>query len=242
MRKKIGELFMDEYGSRIVNATVARWDFTAARDDAITLLRIHDQETSGKSGRPEPRLEALKRSALILAVTAWESFVKDILPEEVDKLLKSTSDPSTISSIFNGIAREWLDPARSGVKKPPDLMQWTGDKWKDVVRQSLRKSLGSFRTPNSKNTARLFERYLGVDIIKKWTWQRVSSVTAQKQLDALIELRGRVVHRGKTFLTSPPQAENVRRRDVVNALNLVYNLVDATEHALGVAPSESENW
>ena len=238
LRKKVAGLFQDFYPSdAIIHATFARWDFTAAQDDAITLLRIHDRETGGKSGRPEPRLEALKRSALILAVTAWESFVEDTLTEEVDKLLKSTSDPSTISSIFNGIAHEWLDPARSGVKKPPDLMQWTGDKWKDVVRQSLRKSLDSFNTPDSKNTARLFERYLGVDIIKKWTWQRVSSVTAQKQLDALIKLRGRVVHRGKTLLTSLPPAKDVRRRDVVKALNLVFNLVDATEHALGIAPT-----
>lgn len=238
MREKVAGLFQDSYPSdAIIGATSARWDFTAARDDAITLLRIHDQETGGKSGRPEPRLEALKRSALILAVTAWESFVEDTLTVEVDKLLKSTSDPSTILSIFNGIAHEWIDSARSTVKKPPDLMQWTGDKWKDVVRQSLSKSLESFNTPNSKNTAKLFERYLGVGIVKKWTWQRVSSGTAQKQLDALIKLRGRVVHRGKTLFTSSTQAKDVRRRDVVKALNLVFNLVDATEHALGIAPT-----
>jgi hypothetical protein len=238
MRTKVGGLFQDSYPTKgILQATTARWDFTAARNDAITLLTIHDQETGGKSGRPEPRLEALKRSALILAVTAWESFVEDTLRKELDKLLKTTADPFTISSIFNGIAHQWLESARRGDKKPPDLMQWTGDKWKDAVRQSLSKSLESFNTPNSKNTARLFERYLGVDITKKWTWQRVSSVTAQKQLDALIKLRGRVVHRGKTLLTSLPQAKDVRRRDVVKALNLVFNLVDATEHALGIAPT-----
>lgn len=129
------------------------------------------------------------------------------------------------------------------------MIQWTADNWKDLVRQSLRRKLDSFHTPNSENTAELFKRYLGVDIVKKWAWQAVSPDKAQKQLDALIKLRGRVVHRGRSQLPKqylpnqyfPPnllkdQLKDVRRSDVVKALNLVYSLVDATEHALGIAP------
>jgi hypothetical protein len=187
------------------------------------------------------RQRAVKRSALILAVTAWESFVEDTVTEQLDKLLKSTSDPAAIPSIFNNIAREWLDQARSGNKKPPDLMLWTADNWKKLVNQSLLRSLDTFHTPNSANAARLFKRYLGVDIVKKWAWKGVSPDEAQKQLDALIKLRGRVVHRGRVMHPFSPQLKDVRRSDVLKALNLVYNLVDATEHALGIAPSLSSH-
>jgi hypothetical protein len=238
VREKVGELFQDRYprGSIIQYNTRARVDFEVARDDAINLLKIHDQATGGKSGRPKPELETLKRSALILAVTAWESFVEDTVTEQLDKLLKSTADPAVISAIFNGIADEWLDPARSGRRKPPELILWTGDKWKDLIRQSLRRSLDSFHTPNSEHTAKLFKRYLGVNIVTKWAWQAVSPEKAQKQLDALIKPRGGVVHTGRTFHPLSKQSKDVRKGDVVKALNLVYCLVEATEAALGVAP------
>jgi hypothetical protein len=78
MRKKVGELFQDWHPKfSIGTISCARMNFNEARGDAVTLLKIHDQATGGKSGRPKPELEALKRSALILAVTAWESFVED---------------------------------------------------------------------------------------------------------------------------------------------------------------------
>jgi RiboL-PSP-HEPN len=241
MRKKVGELLEDAYPSdSVIFQSQARMNFGLARHDPITLLAIHDQGTGRKWGHQKPEFEALKRSALILAVTAWESFVEDTVTEQLDELLKRTSDPAAIPSIFNSIAHEWLDQARSGIRKPPDLILWTADKWKGLVRQSLRSKLDSFHTPNSENTDALFKRYLGVDIAKKWAWQGVSPDKAQKQLDALIKLRGRVAHRGRTIETfwksKHVHGQDVQRRSVVKALNLVYNLVDATDRALGIAP------
>jgi hypothetical protein len=110
------------------------------------------------------------------------------------------------------------------------------DNWKDLIRQSLRSKLDSFNTPNSENTAKLFKRYLNVDIVKKWAWQGVTPDKVQKQLDALIKLRGHVVHTGRTFFPKSRRSKEISRRNVVKAINLVYNLVDATEHALGIAP------
>jgi hypothetical protein len=72
--------------------------------------------------------------------------------------------------------------------------------------------------------------------VKKWAWQAVSPEKPKKQLDDLIKLRGRVVHKGRTMHPFSPQLKDVRRSDVVKALNLVYNLVNATEHALDIAP------
>ena len=123
MRKKVGELLEDAYPSdSVIFQSQARMNFGLARHDPITLLAIHDQGTGRKWGHQKPEFEALKRSALILAVTAWESFVEDTVTEQLDELLKRTSDPAAIPSIFNSIAHEWLDQARSGIRKPPDLI------------------------------------------------------------------------------------------------------------------------
>jgi hypothetical protein len=96
MRKKVGELFKDVFPDSAIPSG-ARLVFTFARNDAITLLEIHDQITGNKAGRPKPELEAIKRSALILTVTAWETFIEDTLTQDLFDLLYRTSDPTTIS-------------------------------------------------------------------------------------------------------------------------------------------------
>lgn len=239
MRKRVKGLFRDVYTPlAVITETAARTDFGAAHSDAITLLDIHDEKTGGKSGRPNRELETLKRSALILAVTAWESFVEDTVEERLAALLDASSTPDAMSSVFNAIADEWSDPVRSGRRKPTEFRQWTGDGWKTVITQSLKKHLDSFHTPNTENVRTLFKRYLNIDPVKKWSWQAVSPEKAKAQLDALIKARGSGVHRGKRIHPSSPPTKDVDRKTVIKALNLVYNLVHATEAALGVSPKE----
>lgn len=239
MRKLDGELFCDSYAPlAVISETVARTNFNAARNDAIILLRIHDQATGGKAGRPKSDLAALKRSALILSVTAWESFVEETAEERLKALLTTCKTPDCVASVFDAIAHEWSDPSRSGPRKPTEYRQWTGDGWKSIIIDSFERFLNSFNTPNTRNVKSLFKRYLGVDPTTQWSWQGVSSGKAQVQLDELIKLRGSVVHHGRKVHPSSNSNNQVDRESVVKALNLVYNLVYSTELSLGVAPSE----
>ena len=178
----------------------------------------------------------MKRSALILTVTAWESFLEDTVTEQLETRLRKACDPSEQRSVFNSVAHEWLTSAKPE-RLVPDLVHWTGDGWKDMVRKSLADSLEAFHSPKSENTNRLFDQYLGISICEHWFWKGVSKERASRQLDELITLRGRVTHRGVTRHPASRQEPSVLRSDVVKALNLVYNLVDATERALGVSPS-----
>lgn len=221
----------------IVTETPARTDFNAARDHAITLINIHDERSGGAKGRPPQELEALKRSALILAVTAWESFVEDTVSAELGKKLAAATKASDVQSILNGVATEWLDPNRSPKRHGPDLAKWAGDEWKARIRESLATTLDTFHTPNSQNTNMLFKRYLGMLIKDAWSWQATTAESAQKKLDDLIELRGRVVHRGRKRHPASAKLPDVKRKTVVNALNLLYVLVDVTEDVLGIAPT-----
>lgn len=236
-KQKVGDFYVDNYPAvAVITESVARTDFNAARNHAITLIKIHDEKTGGGTGRPPQELEALKRSALILAVTAWESFVEDTVTFELDKRLTNALKAGDVKSIFNSVASEWLDPDRSPKRHGPDLLKWTGEEWKTRVRESLSQTLETFHTPNTENTNRLFKKYLGIQIQDKWSWNAMSASKAQKKLDQLIELRGRVVHRGKTLHPSSAKLPDVKRKTVVDALNLLYSLVSETESALGVSP------
>ena len=248
MRKRAKSEFLDDHFPplAIISETSARTDFRAARAHAITLIGVHDDLTGAKAGRPQPRLEALKRSALILGVTAWESFVEDTVVEQLEARLEKAKSPADVSYAFNSVAHEWLDPSRSPKRHGPELARWTGDGWITLIRDSLSKALDTFHTPNSENTDSLFKRFLGISISKHWTWRASDYPGSCRELNELISLRGRVVHRGKRFwpfsLSSPQilyaQAEpDVRRDVVVRALNLVYLLMDTTERALKVSPT-----
>lgn len=237
-KRTISDFYFDSHPPlAIISETPARTDFNAARYHAITLIKIHDEKSGGNQGRPPQELEALKRSALILAVTAWESFVEDTVASELKRKLDTSSKASDMQSIFNAVAEEWLDPERSPKRHGPDLAKWIGDGWKIRVLDSLQKALETFHSPNTEKTNKLFKRYLGITVQDKWSWQGVSSRTAQKKLDELIKLRGRVVHRGKTLHPMSAKVPDIKRRTVVDALNFLYKLVSATESTLGISPS-----
>lgn len=237
MKRKVGEFFKDVYTTGVpFLETRARTDFNAARDYAISLIAIHDSLTGGAAGRPPIQLEALKRSALILAVTAWESFIEDTVQQQLEIKLAATSIPSQIQSIFNSAAQEWLEP--EGLKRVgPHLAYWTGDSWKQVILDSLKSKLDRFHTPNTTNVDALFKRFLSqVSISSCWAWQNSTSATAIKNLNELIKTRGRAVHRGMTLHPMSQQEPTMKRATVIKALNLIYNLVDSTEKKLGIEP------
>lgn len=139
-------------------------------------------------------------------------------------------------SMFNFVGSEWLAP--DGPKRHgPHLVDWTGDSWKQNIRDSLKSKLDRFHTPNTANVNLLIDRYLQFpEISKRWSWQGVASDGAARQLDALIKLRGRAVHRGKRLHPMSQPEPEMKRQTVVKALNLIYNLVDTTERALGIEP------
>ena len=237
MRQKFGDFFQDHYPALTPFVeTQARTDFKAARAYAISLLDIHDTATGARAGRPPIQYEALKRSALILAVTAWESFVEDTVQQQLEFQLNLAASPSSVQSVFNRVANEWLssdEPKRLTDK----LINWTGDSWKNFVRASLTAKLEKFHTPNTENVDNLIERYLGHKAISKsWSWQGVSNIKAKKELDALIKVRGRAVHRGMRMHPMSQPEKTMKRQTVVHALNLIYNLVDSTEKTLNIAP------
>lgn len=209
--------------------TKARFNFDFALRDVKILLDFHDSETSRGKGRPARELEVFKRAGVILAITVWETFIEDTLTNQFRAKLDDAESPKDVESTFNSVAKAWLE--RDKVK-PPELAKWALDGWKSILLEKFTDDIEKLNTPNSANIRSLFKRYLGADITNEWRWQGVSAKAACGRLDALISLRGRLVHRGRELYEA---RASVGRHHVINAIALLGRLVDRTETSLGIA-------
>lgn len=139
---------------RYVGSTAAM-DFKGAISDADALLWIHARFSTGKSGRPEDRLEALKRSALILAVTAWETYVEDYLGSQFARRLNAATDSVEMSPAANS----WLQKHHSD---PAGLLRRAAGGWKSLLREYFATEKWRFNSPTTANTR---------DLSKKAPWR-----------------------------------------------------------------------
>jgi hypothetical protein len=217
----------------MTTGTNARFNFDFALADVKILLKAHDSVTGRGKGRPARELEVFKRAGVILAVTAWETFIEDTLKDRFQVKLNTAKSPKDLESTFNSVADAWLASHKPKPIKPPDLAKWALDGWKAMLMDRFSEEIEALNTPNSANIRHLFERYLGDDLTKNWRWQKVSSKSACGRLDALIRLRGQLVHRGRELFE---EKASVRLNHVVNAITLLERLVDRTEASLGIGP------
>jgi hypothetical protein len=218
-------------------AMAALMNFAFELRGVRTLLDLYDDATDDILARRDPNLEVLKRAGIILTVTAWETLIETILTAQFETRVANASTPDDIKSTFNHVAQAWLDSTKP---KPPDLAQWTGTSWKTLILDRFRRDIAELNTPSSANIRRLFKKYLEVDIISSWKWQRVSSTVACQKLDRLIELRGDLVHRGKDYIFE--NKAKALRRQLVEAMNLVTHLAERTAAALKIPLPDEVLW
>ncbi len=216
---------------KATTVTFARLNFEAAMRDVARLVQLHDAGVRERRGPPSPDLEVFKRAGLILAVTAWESFVEDTLTSAFKNRLRSAKTPKDVLETFHAVAHSWLSQPR----RPPELVAWTGDNWKSMLGERADQEVAELNTPNSANVARLTRRLLGQDVTSHWFWPGTSAASAKARLDQVIVLRGKLVHRTKVF---HDRRASVRRRDVAAAISLLTRLMERTEKTLGLEPKE----
>ncbi len=171
-----------------------------------------------------------KRAGVILTVTAWESFIEDAVIRAFDARVESARAPADLQSTFNAVANAWLSQKD---RKPPELVRWTLDGWKAVLREQLARNVEALNTPNADNIARVSKCYLGRDVTAEWHWPGVNAATARHRLDALIVLRGRLAHHTREL---HERRADVSRRHLARAISLLSRLVQCTEETLGRAP------
>ena len=144
--------------------------------DPRNLLELHNEAREG-SGRPRKDLEALKRAAVILAVTSWETFIEDTLRLTFEERLRSASSPRALGNTFTVVAREWMKREKLA-DNPESLAEFSGDGWRQVVLGIFKEDLDRLHSPDSKKVRRMYQRYLDVDVTAQWKWRGTTSPSA----------------------------------------------------------------
>jgi hypothetical protein len=169
-------------------------NFSIAIQDAENLLRHFD---SLNTKPPPPEIEVLKRAGLVMAMTAWETYVEDRLQEACGERMQSVRD--------NSIAT--------------------------FIKSKLDEEIKRLNNPAYVKTVQLFGDYAGVDLKKSWRLPNQEPQSVRDRLDALMKLRGDVVHRSLLAGAQTTNGHPVTKEDLKKAINFLKNLVSATEKA-----------
>jgi hypothetical protein len=177
-------------------------------------------------------LEVFKRSSVILIVTAWESYIEDMLGLHINHKLERATSPDGISKAFNTVANNWYTAILNKYDnhpKPTDFTKWTGDNWKELIRGKLQEDLFSLNTPKSGNISELTKRYLGVDVTQKWNMTGTTALQVSRKLDGIIELRGEITHRIVNYFEA---RSSIGQNSIVGNIDFVERLAKRTEIVL----------
>jgi hypothetical protein len=220
--ERIGEVRIS--ARALINAQVALNEIRTTLD----VVQAIEQVSS-----PRHRIQALfGKSGLILTITTWETFVEDILKLSVFEKLDRISSPKEVQSIFNSVARSWYESIKRSEDnhlKPNEFVKWTGEGWKQLIRDKLQDDLDKLNTPNSKNIQDLTKKYLGEDITEKWSWPGMSAERTQNRLDELIGLRGELAHRMGDYFEF---GLGIPKTRLEKAIDFFQKLVIATEKSV----------
>lgn len=205
--------------------TRAALDFAVSFADAHRLFAFYDAEIDRFKPRVPEEAEVLKRAALIMAVTAFESYIEDYLRETVPPRLSAAVTPEKFKPVFELVAKKWL---REHPEKPAAFVEWTGNGWKDLLTTNLDQRLKALHTPKSEVVIGLFRQFLGVELSKYWVWQGYAFAPACKRLDEIVSLRGRIAHVARKGGVKPTKHE-VSRLELKKYLIFFEGIVSATE-------------
>jgi hypothetical protein len=182
-------------------ASKSRKRFDESAADIDTLIDLYEAMValSKAEGKPiDEGVEVLFRSAVVLMVSHWEAYVEDICSEALEHLVNRMKGASKLpKQIKQQVARDL-----KAEKNEIAIWQLADDGWKAYLRDRLlihkEARDRSFNTPRAQSTADFVKMVLGIeDIRTSWTLEGSSPEAVAKKLDALVEVRGQIAHRGR---------------------------------------------
>lgn len=208
-------------------ASNARNSFDENLVDIERLIDFHqvaehlDKEVSPDSPPPVGK-DVVLRSAIVLLVTYWEAYLEDITTEAITLIVDKVSDPTKLpKDLKKSIIKELA-------KDPNELASWqlAGDGWRKLLQDRLPKLQEgrdrSFNTPKSHQTREFLSVALGIaDVTKAWEFAERTPEENAAKLDALVETRGQIAHRGKL-------TKKITEESVTDATDFIKKLVSKT--------------
>lgn len=134
-------------------------------------------------------------------VSHWEAYVEDICSEALDHLVQHASDATKLPKEIKKQVADEIKEEKNEIW----MWQLADSGWRQYLKDRLPglrlARERSFNTPKAQNTAEFVRRVLGIaDIRTSWEFEGFTPEVASKKLDALVEVRGQIAHRGKVRL------------------------------------------
>jgi hypothetical protein len=169
--------------------------FETAIADAEHLLVLFDNLPKTEQ---QPH-EVLKRAALIMMLTAWETYIEAWLNEQLCQKI----------SIIKG----WFASACGLIKG---------------IQKKLDQEIKRLNNPNSEKVRQLSLEFLQRDITESWVWNGYQPKIACTQLNSWLSKRGDAVHQGRNN-ADPKVPHLVKRDEVEKAIKFFKELVKVTD-------------
>jgi len=179
---------------------------------------LHEATSSPGPGRRHAHVQVLNKSAIVLTVACWESYIEGLAIQAFDFLLKSARNPSTFPDKVLTVASRDLRSDHDARK----IWVLAGDGWRAILEGHkaavLKEFVGGLNTPRPKQVDAMFECLLGMHSLSTlWRWRGMPNNRAKDQLEDLITLRGEIAHNVRT-------SRYVQKVRVERAITLVQNL------------------
>ena len=177
--------------------------------------RLISHHKSINTGRGNPQLGFITRSATFMLCAAWEQYIELVLGECAVKMTETYDSldkfPKSVRTYFITYIREIKDESLA--------LKLCGNGWKDVYRKKLEEELGGFNTPKSENINKIYERYLGLsDLSASWS-------CGSTEIDRFVRARGDIAHKGSG-------AKYVRFNDLLQYQDIVKKSAIETDNKL----------
>ncbi len=166
--------------------------------DAKRLIEIHEECTGQNRGR-RVGSDALNRSAIILAVAAWEGFVEDLLKTAVLQISRHAKGPSALPDNVKEAMIAHMYEAHGWGKLNTTTKEtiWalTGRGWRSSYIDFTRARINALHTPNYENVKKLYSSTIGLaDFTSDWGAKRWRPDDYRQRLEDLLLLRHRIAH------------------------------------------------
>ena len=194
-------------------------------EEVTRLVEIHKEIAGAKQGR-KSGVEVLNKSAIVLLVACWETFIEEIASVAFNLILKDAPNPYVFPNKVLVLASRDLRKHKDETK----VWELAASGWKRVLRKHrdsiLSKFVSPFNTPNTQNINRLFNDLVGIKNISfDWYWQRMSVSQTKTKLDRLIKLRGQIAHSVRT-------EKSVHKTTVIGYVHFIKRLAGVINNSL----------
>lgn len=200
--------------------------FIDNRDEVKRLINIHTKVAGTAPARKNNESQVLNKSAVVLLVACWESYIETIVSDAFDFMLTNAVSYDVFpSTVLTKAAKELRND-----KDERKIWLIADRGWRKILTKykesTFKKEIDYFHVPRPTNIDGLFDKLIGFDNLSKtWTWKGQTNSDTISTLNKLIDLRGNIAHKIKVD-------DSIGKRDVLYYLNFINNLTVATNNAV----------